>query len=122
MTASQHTGHSPEGISNDSQVRRRSGREWIEGFVVVSGPGRHGQSAVRAEGITKSIDQAFGSSLDGTDGTKGGVYQQDTAFPDPEPTELLRYLGSPQRCSMAGRYTFDAQTMMKSGMLISFLR
>ena len=96
VTAAQHTGQSPEAVGNDSQVGRRAGSEWIEGFLVVSGPGRHGQRAVRAEGVAKGIDQAFGSALDGTDGTKGGVYQQDTALLDPKPTELLRDLGSAQ--------------------------
>ena len=99
MTAAQHAGQSPEGVGNDSQVGRRAGSEWIEGFVVVPRPGRHDQSAVRAEGVAKGIDQAFGSALDRTDGTKGGVYQQDTALLDPEPTELLRDLCSAQYSS-----------------------
>lgn len=96
VIASQHTGHSPERIRDDSEVWRRWGGHRVEGFVVIPRPRRHHQGAVGPEGITESLDQAERSSLDRPCGPEGCVYEQDTTLLHSEGAELIGYLGSAQ--------------------------
>jgi hypothetical protein len=96
VVASQHTRQSPERVRYDSETRRRWSGEWVERFVVISGPGRHHHGAIGTQGTTESLDQAEGSTLDRPCCPEGRVYQQDTAFLHSESAELIGYLGPAQ--------------------------
>jgi hypothetical protein len=73
VIAPSHAGQPPEGVGNDSEAGRRCSGHRIEGFVVIPRPGRHHQGAIRADGVTKSLDQAEWSSLDRPGSPKGRV-------------------------------------------------
>jgi hypothetical protein len=64
VIAARYTGQSPECIRDDPEVGRRWSAHWVEGFVVISRPGRHHQRAIGTEGSTERLDHAERSSLD----------------------------------------------------------
>jgi hypothetical protein len=96
MVATPYPGQSPEGIRDDSEVRRRRSGEWVEGLVVVSRPGRHHYRTIGTDRLSESLDQAERPPFHRPRGPEGRVDQQHAPFLDAERTELIDYLGPAQ--------------------------
>jgi hypothetical protein len=101
MRASDYARQTPKCIGYDSKVcccRRSRG---IERCVTVSSPRRHDQSAVRAERITKCLNEAKRAAFDWPGGAKRRVHEEDTALVHSEGTELSHYFRFAELASTA---------------------
>ena len=83
---------SPERVRNDAEVRRAR-RVGIEGMVVIAGPGRHYDRAVRAGGLEKRLDHPLRPALDWSDRAERGMDDEHATRLDPEVEKLGRESG-----------------------------